>query len=329
MANAKLKELRKLTGGVNISEMFEEMMGLKDADIAIITPKIISSHHSVRAICRILEQFVDIMSKGFPTHKEEFDEISAFVVAVRENLKIQDSDIDESNVQTDQVAANARYKEFKSATYCKKLIIQCAKLKPYSHNFANLDKMRENFVNSDVGKSTLFTFSSIDFKLLWVNDAMKPAAKKYVMTVFHKLYKELHALYLCVTSPDVDIEAFTSILITSLAELKKHPKLSRCVNAFKRIEQSVQLLREKFSSYYRDSIASENPDMLIMNFVIDVSNQGGANLSLTREFKIIIQYMQEAAKQSGKSNNPEVKKMFDLMNSNFSAMEKEVSNNPE
>lgn len=142
--------------------------------------------------------------------------------------------------------------------------------------------------------------------------------------VLATLYKHTHAIYKCVTSPDVDVEKFTQLLVNAIGELKKQPELHRCTNAFRRIEQSIQLLKDKFDDYYRESVASENADMLVMNFIVDVSNQGGANASLAREFRTIIKYMHKVSNKSGKAKDPNVQKIFTMLNNNFTLMEKET-----
>jgi hypothetical protein len=157
---------------------------------------------------------------------------------------------------------------------------------------------------------------------MWANDKTKYSVKKYILMVMASLYKHTHAIYKCVTSPDVDVDNFTKLLVKAIGELKKQPELHRCTNAFRRIEQSIQLLKDKFDDYYRDSVASENADMLVMNFIVDVSNQGGANATLAREFRTIIKYMHKVSNKTGKSKDPNVQKIFKMLNNNFSMMEK-------
>ena len=98
-------------------------------------------------------------------------------------------------------------------------------------------------------------------------------------------------------------------------------KQERGKNAFKRIKGSVELLNGKFPTYYRESISSGNPNVIAENFILDVSNQGGADARLTREFRLIIQHMQRVSNQTGKSKDPMVKKLFEMLNQNFKAME--------
>ena len=189
-----------------------------------------------------------------------------------------------------------------------------------------MESLKENFVKQEPGFTLfIFEFSSLDLKALWNDVNIKPYKKKYILTVLNKLYTTTHVIYKCITSPDVDVDKFTETLIRAISDLKKQPALHRCHNAFRRIEQSVGLLKEKFDDYYRESVASENADMLVMNFIMDVSNQGGANASLAREFRTMIKYMHDVSQKTGKNKDPNVKKIFKMLNNNFARMEKNMS----
>jgi hypothetical protein len=85
---------------------------------------------------------------------------------------------------------------------------------------------------------------------------------------------------------------------------------------------SVDLLNEKFSDYYRESIITQNPDTLVGNFIYDVSQQGKDDPKLMREFKTIINYMEELSRTNGKANDPKVKQIFAMLQNNFNLMEK-------
>jgi hypothetical protein len=137
----------------------------------------------------------------------------------------------------------------------------------------------------------------------------------------HKLYIEIFALYKVITSPDVDIEKFTTLLLDSIAKLKHQSGLDRCKNAFKRIEDSVELLKTRFDDYYRESIAASNPNMIVESFIVDVSNKGGGDARLTREFRVIIQHMHKVSQQNGRIKDPNVQKLFKLLNQNYKLME--------
>lgn len=321
----KVKQLKKVVGDVNIGGMFEEMMGIKDAEKDIIIPKFVFVRNTVRYICKVFHQFCKMIHNDFPEYADSLKEIQKFADDMKESIYLtgdKDETEDAYNALTKE-EMNGLYRKLKENGYVKKLVLMCSRLKQYSGNFSDPNNLKENFVNQEPGLSfVIFDFSTLDLKLLWSNHKIKPTVKKYILSVLAKLYQHSHAIYKCITSPDVDVEQFTEVLIKAIGDLKKQPQLHRCNNAFRRIEQSVHLLRDKFDDYYRESIASENPDMLVMNFIVDVSNQGGANASLAREFRQIIKYMHEVSQKTGKSKDPNVQKIFKMLNNNFSMMER-------
>jgi hypothetical protein len=346
MSKVKVKQVKKMVGDVNINGMFEEMMGVKDADPAIIAPKFVKLRNTLKHICKIFMQFSSFtpLRNDFPECKKGLDEIKDFVEKVKESTYITDepgktdsdkdtadsklTDNDEKYYSLDKKTINELYKKLKDNEYVKRLIIMCNKLEKYKKNFGDDVKKvapKENFVNQEPGLTfIIFDFSSLDLKLLWANSKITSMVKKYVISILANLRKYSYELYNIITSPDVDVDEFSQILLSSISELKKQPDLHRCSAAFSRIEQSVGLLKEKFPDYYRESVASQNPDALITSFIVDVSNQGGANARLTREFRHIIQYMHKVSNQSGKNKDPAVQKIFSMLNKNFSLMEKQT-----
>jgi hypothetical protein len=220
---------------------------------------------------------------------------------------------------------NDIYKSLKHNEYVERFIVLCGNLKQYSRYFENKDDLKDNFIGLEPGLSfRIFDFSSFDLKKLWASNRITPVVKKYVLSILNLLYLDIHRIYDITTSPDVDIDKFTTVLMSSIGQLRKQPGLHRCNSAFNRIETSVELLKSKFTGYYRESIASANPNMLIESFIIDVSNQGSANATLTREFRQIIQYMHKISNNAGKNQDPNIKKLFAILNKNFAVVEKKT-----
>lgn len=327
MSKVKVKQIKKMVGDGGLNNMMEEMMGMKDAELEIVTPKIVSVRNTIRYICKVLNQFSTFgpLRNDFPDIAPGLDEIKTFSDEVKEATYLK-HDHDEKESQYAALTkeeVNNLYRKLKDNPYVKRLIVMCNVLDKYKVNFIDPSKLRENFINQEPGLSfKIFDFSSLDLKILWSYPKLNTIVKRYILSVFAALHKHAHKLYDTITSPDVDIDKFTELLINSIHDLKKHPKLHRCNAAFKRIEQSVELLKGKFPDYYRESLASRNPDSLVTSFIVDVSNQGGADARLTREFRQIIQYMHEVSQKSGKSKDPQVQKIFAMLNSNFSLMEK-------
>jgi hypothetical protein len=323
----KVKSVKKVTGDVNLGGMFDEMLGVTDAEPSIVAPKFVQARNMIRRLTKVLAQFgiMPTLRRNHPAIIPHLDEIKTFSDKTREELHIK-TDPDEPLNHFDSLnkeEINRVYRKLKENPATKRLVIMCNRLEKYKVNFENPEKIRENFVNAEPGLDfKIFDFSNLDLKYLWGVCDIPSSAKKYILALFADLYKHSHALYNLITSPDVDIKAFTATLISSLGDLRKQPKLSRCNRAFKRIEMSVDLLNEKFSDYYRESIITQNPDTLVGNFIYDVSQQGKDDPKLMREFKTIINYMEELSRTNGKANDPKVKQIFAMLQNNFNLMEK-------
>ncbi len=310
----------------DIGTLFEEMMGVKDADPEIVRPKVVRCKSILQHIYKTLNQFshFTVLQNDFPELKQAMEEIDVFAENLRRTLHVDPHNEPDENdyIPLSKAELNSLYKKIKEADIVRQLIVLGGTLKRHSQYIDDIKNLRDGFIAQEPGLSfQVFSFSSLDLKLLWVNSNITPVVKKYVLNVLHLLWKDCYALYETVTSPDVDIDKFTSMLVDNIAKLKSQPGLHRCKRAFFRIEQSLELLKNRFSDYYRDSIASNNPSIMFENFIMDVSQQGESSASLTREFRMIIQHLHKISQQNGRANDPHVKKIFDMINGNFNAMD--------
>ncbi len=309
-----------------IGNLFEEMMGVKDAEPEIVRPKILQCKTLLQHIYKTMYQFshFTLLQNNFPEVKQGMEEVNEFAENLKRNLHIDPHNEPDINdyMSLNRVEINSLYKKIKESDSVKQLIVLGGNLKRHSSYIDDIKNLRDGFIAQEPGLSFhIFNFSSFDLKLLWANNNITPVVKKYVLNVLHLLWKDCYELYEIITSPDVDIDKFTSLLVENIAKLKTQPGLNRCKRAFARIEQSLELLKERFTGYYRDSIASNNPNIMLENFIMDVSQQGDASASLTREFRIIIQHLHRMSQQNGRANDPNVKKLFAMINGNFNAME--------
>lgn len=327
----KVKNIKQITGSGDINGLFEEMMGTRDAEPEIIRPKFVKVRNLIRHVYRVLMQFAHFsaLQTDFPETKEGMLQITEFANAMKNSIvfnaeKGTPNETEEKYMNLSKVELNSYYKKIKDNEYVKSLIVLGGTLKRHSRFIDDKNNLKDNFIGQEPGLSfTIFQFSTLDLKILWANKRITFTVKQYILNVLHTLWKDTYEIYRIVTSPDVDIDKFTKLLIESIGRLKKEPGLNRCNNAFNRIENSVHLLKDKFGDYYRESVASSNPNMIVESFIIDVSNQGGANARLTREFRQIIQYMHKVGAQTGKNKDPKIQKLFKMLNSNFNIMEKQ------
>jgi hypothetical protein len=329
MPKVRPKDIRKIMGENTdaLNEMFEEMLGLRQADPDIIRPKFVLIRNNVRNVYKIFKQLATFqtLKSDFPACNPGLDEINTYAETLKRELYFDESvpDVETKYASLDKEKMNDLYTSLKVNTYIKELITLCSKLKVHHKNFADMDTYKEHFVQNEPGLTFyIFPFSTFDLKYIWSADNVKPVVKKYILTVLHKLYENLFTIYKTVTSPDVDIDRFTKVIMTSINEIKKQPDLHRCKNAFRKIEQSIGLLQRNFDQYYRDGVASGNMGIILENFISDVSNQDGNNPRLIYEFKTIVKYMRKMGARAENQSNPKIKKVFDTLQRHIDTMEK-------
>lgn len=327
----KIKKVKsKLPKGEDINSMFEEMMGTKDADPTIIIPKYISIKDDIRKIYKILNQFSNFkpLQNDFPFMETPMKEIKEFCDGLEKDIfthtGVNDNETEDLYSKISKKEINVMYNKLRDSDYVKQLTILCSTLNRHRKDL-DLENLSDNFILIEPGTSfKVFKFSSFDLKSLWYDKHFTPLVNKYVLTILSKILTITHRIYESITSPNIDIEKFTVLIINSLKDLKKRPELSRCKNAFKKIEDAVDLLSNNFDKYYRQSMESGNSTIILENFILDVSKtESESDASLTREFRVIVQYLHKMSKKSGKSSDPNIQKLFGMMNNNFDLLDKQ------
>lgn len=229
------------------------------------------------------------------------------------------------------------YKELKDHTLLKRLMFICRDLKPYSYYLDNQGKTDNdgdgdgdvvgydgNWINNHPGRHLEpFSFSNFNLKDIWEDGNTDDRMKKYLLTVIKTIFDKCKEIYELVSSPDVDISQFSKIIIEAISKIKKTPELNRCGAAFKKLEESVGLLEGNFSSYYKDMLQSQNPNLLIVNFIQDVSETKNMDLKLVYQFKKIVTFYKKQTQ--GKIKDPEIKKKFEMLSNRFNILEQQVT----
>lgn len=195
------------------------------------------------------------------------------------------------------------------------------------HDLADKTKLRAGFIKKSLGDVLhLFSFSSLNFKELYMSTYIgTPTAPKSmyntVLFVLYLIYNRCDQVYRLVSSPDIDVDKFAEALVGNIQTIKK--QIPRCDEAFNKIEESVNLLRENFGGYYKDFITSQNPGIIVENFVLDVAKDSKANFKVTQQFKQIIAFYKK--RMQGQIKDPKIKRIFDLVGANLNVLEKKTS----
>lgn len=322
---SKTKYIKKVIGDASLENVFQEMFGAKEADPDVIRPKYVRARNIITKVYKILLQFANFteFKNKIPYMQTSCDEILKFTEKMKTELNLNCTYVEtEDNYRLLSGAElDAQYRQLKDCNIVRQLIILCSTLKLYDIYLRDLSNLNGRFVAREPGLSLkIFPFCSLDLKQLWICDNMIDLVKKYVLTILHHIYISTLQLYDVITSPDVDLDKFTAVLMDSIKQLKGI--IPRCNEAFNRIERSVKLLKDNFNSYYKDSVQAANPSLIMESFVIDVSKQGGVSARVTQQFGRIITHMNKMS--SNRPKNPTVDKLFAILNKNYDLMKSEA-----
>jgi len=312
-----------------LNKMFEQMTGISNAEPDVIIPKILKIKNALVKYVKlfnILLGFSNIKSK-LSEYKHWFDEIQQFLDKLLEQTNTNIEVVYDEN-STDQINdlkkitiddLNKMYKSLKECSFIKEIIITCSNLAAFKKYLENKDKLDDKFIYKEPGLSLIpLSFSGLDLKLIWNIDDITQKDKNFVLSILHHAYVVGWEIYDIVSSPDVDIGKFSEILIKSITKLRK--QIPRCDKAFDVIENSVKLLEENFKNYYKTSVEAENPSIIIESFIMDVSTTQKASPLVTAQFRRIVAYLKQ---KSAGNNDPKIKQLFSMLNTQFSAMDKE------
>ena len=320
----RIKEIRKITSGQDeLGRMFAEMTGAADSDPTIIAPKVLEVRKILRHVCGTL---TCMASHSVLREKETLtvglDNIATYVGLVRAEFGFEEAELDEKHyLALPAEEINEMYRGIKENEIVRGLITLANELSVHKVCLKDKDDLRGTFIAQTPGISYVpFNFSELDLGYAWGDGTLNAAGKQYILRLLHYLYVDTLDLYHVITSPDIDVTAFTAVLVESIDGLSKIPQLSRSKKAFARIRNSVKLLETNFGNYYRISVATSTPSAIIENFIMDVSTEGSVSATLTWEFKQIIQYMRTLSDQNGRSQDPQVQKLFGMLQSNFNLM---------
>lgn len=307
-----------------LNEMFDQLTGVSKADPEILLPKYINFREQLYKFCKVFELLTNFkpFTNNFTEFSTEIKEISDFVSEMREKLELNTSMEEETPEikEYDKEKLNEKFTWLKETKFVQKIIITGGNLRKYK-NYLNPDELSDRFIKREVGLSlTPISFSGLDLKKIWVSDNFKEFTGKFLLKILSKVAEISYTVYDIVTSPNIDIKKFSRVLIDNIGALKK--QIPRCNDAFNIIANSVQMLEDNFNTYYKSSVEAENVSVIIESFIVDVSLRQKSSLKVTQQFRTIIKRMQQ---KSANNNDPRVKKLFSILNNQFSMMEKQDS----
>ncbi len=336
---AKVKVVTRTQEDEGIAEMFNQMLGAGKININICYPKYVTCKQYIKSILDIINMFANsrfVKSRSELTQCSE--DIQKFVESARKDyadiysVDLKDFEwnlnlVDEASKET----FSKKYEQMKNDTTLHIFIKMCDNLIKYRKHLKDDKNIDHRFIVSMSGLEFCpFPFSNINFKLL-INDLLseselagRPISKfpnkeiEFCMIVLHKMLTLSHGLYVAYSKPDIDVNEFVEVIMNNIKEVKK--QVPRCDKAFKKIIDSVTLLKTNFNDYYKDFIQTQNQMVIMENFINDVAKNTTADPETTRQFRAIITYYKKIA--STQIKNPKMKMLFERVSANLSELER-------
>lgn len=305
----------------NLNGMFDQLTGVKDADPEIIIPKFVELKNNIRRLHKVYNILMEFkeFQRIFPEYQPQLKQTKDFFA----NL-MNAHNIDEKNIETEEkffdmdgAEVNKLYGALKDSEEVKSLVVASANLNHFKKYLYDEKNLKDTFIKKEPGVNfTPVPFCMLNLKRIWTSDNCNAFVKKFLLTILHKTYVIGYSIYDNITSPNIDIKKFSGVLVESIKTIRK--QVPRCDKAFDMISDSVSMLENNFKGYYKTSIEASNPSLIIESFIVDVSLKQKTNATVTTQFRRIIMFMK---KKSQGNNDPRVKKLFSILNSQFKTME--------
>lgn len=208
------------------------------------------------------------------------------------------------------------YKKIKSGEYVNVAIELLKNLQPHKKFISDDSVCDCRWINELPGQTyDIFPFSSLNIKFIYnynFNDETNNVQKKkFIANVLNKLFKCCHAIYNLITDIDFDISKFTDIILNNIDLLKK--ELPRCDNAFDVISTALHKIKDNFKHYYKDYETTNDPTIIIQNFIKDIYDDNKNDPILIGQLKKIISHFSNKIKSNSKVS-PNISNLIDNLN---------------
>ena len=219
------------------------------------------------------------------------------------------------------------YQNVKESFIIEEYLKICKVLTKNEDDIKDRCNLSDNFIRSAIGEELyIFDFSKINFKHLFTHILEEnfedkeelDNAKTYILVTLNMLYITTQDIYQIISSPDVDIDKLSEIIVKAIEASKK--QIPRCEKAFRTISNSAEMLKTNMNVYYKDFVATSNPTIIFENFLHDLSDKTQMDTQTLRQFKTIIFYYRKKSQNIPK--NPKLDTMFKTLDKIMNIMEK-------
>jgi len=330
----KVKKVKVPAGSDDLSDMFNQMLmtGDDSVNVAIAYPRYIRVKNLCESMIKVFETLEScplMRTKEFTAPREEirkYCEESRATMADLFSVSLADYEWNIKNIsQATRDSFIEKYTTLKKSDFINMFIIICDKLVPYKANFTDLNKLNHKFITSMPGLEwTPLVFTNLNIKQIFCMKNIGENTTRFIMTLLYKTFEFSSKIYEEMSSPDIDVEEFSKLIMNSIEEIQTRPELNRCKKAFKKVKESIGMLNNNFGSYYKDFIITKDSTIIMQHFMLDVNKTTDNDPELAAQFRTIIAYYRKAAQQN--TTNPKVKALFDKINDSMKEFERGAEN---
>lgn len=332
MKKVKVQKINSSIKDEGLAEMFNQMLGAGSLNLNIAYPR----YKRIKSLCEQLCKLFRLLAasrfiNAYPEFALQRAQIEAFCdkadTSINELFNIEfDYGMDLNTIDEEtRKKFEKTYEEMKKSNLMNTIVILCDRLVKYKKNFLDLQKLNYKFITTMPGAEWCpFPFTNLNLKYIFSMDKVGANTMSFFMTILSKSYELSRQIYDEIQSPDIDVDQFVDVIISNIDKIKKVPELNRCDKAFKKIKESVGLLKNRFNGYYRDFIETKDSTIIMQHFILDVSKETTADPELTRQFKTIIMHYRKVAEMQ--ISNPQIKMLFDKFNESFEQLERGTEN---
>lgn len=335
MSKIRVKKVKVPMGmrDEGLAEMFNQMLGAGSVNMTIAYPR----YKKIKGLCEQLVKLFELLAASpfmrayteFSPEKKQIEDFcgeSRRCIADIFNMDFSDYEWNLTLIEDElRKSFTEKYEQMKKSDLINTFIVMCDRLVMYKKNFINLEKLNHKFITCMAGAEWKpFPFTDLNIKSIFSLAGIGENTIMFFMTILNKAYELSRSLYEEIQSPDIDVESFVEVIVSNLDEIQKRPELSRCHKAFQKIKDSVDLLKDNFTGYYRDFVATKDSTIMMQHFIIDVSKSTDADPQVTQQFRTIISYYRKIAHDQ--ITNPKIKMLFDKVNDSFKELERGTEN---
>jgi hypothetical protein len=333
MRGTKVKKISIGGNDEDIAEIFNKMLKTDMVDMNVAYPRYLRIRGLLTSMLKVLTTLHDSrFVTNCPAMETDRADIGKFVARTTAEIEatfyLSYPDIDWNIDMLDDAAKKnftAVYNDIKKSQLINQFIVMCSNLKPYESHIKDEKNLSASFIKKMPGVEWKpFPFISLDILRIYNMPVVGPNTLTALVAVLHKMYKFSRELYSEISSPDVNIDEFAQIIVDNLDKIRKIPALSRCQDAFKKIRESIDMLKDNFSGYYREFVVTKDSTVILQNFIIDVGSKTATSPSLTMQFQTIISYYRKNAGNQAK--DPQLNAVFDKLNESLNNLSRGADN---